>query len=129
MLRGMGARTVLGLRDVMDARTRCGVNGSEKAALPALRDLYDESGYTGWRSFIIPCGGLELTPEIEEKTIFTGYLKRPSVEDTSVRIDKPYILVSPGGGKDGEEMVEMALDALQLRRRLEVACWWCWARL
>ena len=121
MLRGMGARTVLGLRDVMDAPDALRREWERKAALPALRDLYDEIWIYGLEEFYHPLRGLELTPEIEDKTIFTGYLKRPSVEDTSVRIDKPYILVSPGGGKDGEEMVEMALDALQLHRRLEVA--------
>ena len=97
------------------------MNGSEKPRCRRLRDLYDEIWIYGLEEFYHPLRGLELTLEIEDKTIFTGYLKRPSVEDTSVRIDKPYILVSPGGGKDGEEMVEMALDALQLHRRLEVA--------
>ena len=36
-------------------------------------------------------------------------------------IDKPYLLITPGGGKDGEEMVELALQALELRRHAEVA--------
>ena len=121
MLRDKGTRTVLGLRDVMDEPAALRLEWERKAALPALRDLYDEIWIYGLEEFYHPLRGLELTPEIEEKTIFTGYLKRPPVEDTSVRIDKPYILISPGGGKDGEEMVELALDALQLHRRLEVA--------
>ena len=67
MLRGMGARTVLGLRDVMDAPAALRREWERKSALPALRDLYDEIWIYGLEEFYHPLRGLELTPEIEEK--------------------------------------------------------------
>ena len=122
MLRHSGARTVLGLRDVMDDPGALRVEWERKDVLPALLDLYDEIWVYGLKEFYHPLQGLDLPPEIHRKTVFTGYLKRPSVEDTFVQhIDKPYILISPGGGKDGEEMVELALQALQLSRHLDIA--------
>ena len=122
MLRQSGTRTVLGLRDVVDDPEALRLEWGRKAALPALRELYDEIWIYGLEAFYHPLRGLALAPEIHRKTIFTGYLKRPPVEDAFVRhIDKPYLLITPGGGKDGEEMVELALRALELRRHAEVA--------
>ena len=122
MLRKKGARTVLGLRDVMDDPDALRLEWKRKSALPALRELYDEIWVYGLEAFYHPLQGIDPDPEIRRKTVFTGYLKRPPVEDALVRhIAKPYILISPGGGKDGEEMVELALQALWLRRRHEVA--------
>ncbi len=122
LLRDSGAKTVLGLRDVMDEPAALRREWDRKSARPALRDLYDEIWIYGLEEFYHPLRGLELDAAIERKTIFTGYLKRPSVEDVYERhIDKPYILVSPGGGKDGEEMVELTLEALWRSKRLDVA--------
>ena len=122
MLRDGGTRTVLGLRDVMDDPEALRIEWSRKAVQPALQELYDEIWIYGLEEFYHPLQGLDLLPEIHReiyrKTVFTGYLKRPSVEDAFAQpIDKPYILVSPGGGKDGEEMVDLTLQALQLRGR------------
>ena len=121
-LRDGGTRTVLGLRDVVDNPEALRIEWSRKAVRPALQELYDEIWIYGLKEFYDPLQGLDLTPEIHRKTVFTGYLKRPSVEDSFIQpIDKPYILVSPGGGKDGEEVVELVLQVLQTRRRAEVA--------
>ncbi len=121
MLRAGGARTVLGLRDVMDDPGALQLEWGRKSALPALQDLYDEIWIYGLEAFYHPLRGLDPGPEIAQKTVFTGYLKRPPVEDAGVRIDQPYILISPGGGKDGEEMVELALRALRRSKRFEAA--------
>ena len=121
LLRDNGATTVLGLRDVMDEPEALRREWERKGAAPALCDLYDEIWIYGREEFYHPLRGLGLGDAVARKTIFTGYLKRPSVEDVFGRhIDKPYILVSPGGGKDGEEMVELTLQALW-RARLDVA--------
>ncbi len=118
MLRKRGARTVLGLRDVIDAPEALRDEWSRKAALPALQNLYDEIWIYGLEAFYHPLRGIDLDSAIHRKTVFTGYLKRPPVEDSFVQqIDKPYLMISPGGGKDGEEMVESALQALSISRR------------
>ena len=122
MLRKRGARTVLGLRDVMDDPATLRTEWARKDAIPALQELYDEIWVYGLEEFYHPLNGLDLSSEICDKIVFTGYLKRPSVEDAFTQhIDKPYIMVSPGGGKDGEEMVELTLQALSLTPNLDIA--------
>ncbi|MDD9857470.1 MAG: glycosyltransferase [Gammaproteobacteria bacterium] len=113
LLRARGARTVLGLRDVLDEPAALRREWQRKSACPAVRDLYDEVWIYGREAFYHPLRGLDLGAGVEQKTIFTGYLKRPSAGALDApHIGKPYILVSPGGGKDGEEMVELTLQAL-----------------
>ena len=110
MLRASGTKTVLGERDVIDESRALCMEWERKAALPALKDLYDEIWIYGTDGFYDPLQGLGLEPEIYAKTVFTGYLKRPPVEDHSITFERPYILVTPGGGKDGEEMVELVFE-------------------
>jgi len=118
LLRARGVRTVLGLRDVLDDPETLRREWARKAAAPAVRELYDEIWIYGREAFYHPLRGLEsdLGDGVARKTVFTGYLKRPpagaaDAADES-RMRRPYILVSPGGGKDGEEMVELTLQAL-----------------
>lgn len=119
MLRERGARTVLGLRDVLDEPEVLRREWQRKGAPTAVRDLYDEVWIYGREAFYHPLRGLNLGDEVARKTVFTGYLKRASVDaPDDPGIDAPYILVSPGGGKDGEDMVELALQALS-RARLD----------
>ncbi|MDA8008025.1 MAG: hypothetical protein MPJ81_07490 [Gammaproteobacteria bacterium] len=122
MLRARGARTVLGLRDILDAPEALREEWARKGALPALRDLYDEIWVYGTEAFYHPLRGLDGLDGVARKTVFTGYLRRPPLEDTaSSRGDfagldglaRPYLLVTPGGGKDGVEMVASALGALK----------------
>jgi predicted glycosyltransferase len=114
MLRDRGCKTVLGERDVVDDPGILKEEWGRKSAVPALEELYDQIWIYGFREFYHPFSGLGLEPGIEEKTVFTGFLRRPSVEDVSgLYVDKPYILVSPGGGNDGEEMVELVFQACE----------------
>ena len=117
LLRDKGARTVLGLRDVIDDADALRGEWQRKAALPAMRELYDEIWIYGVESFYHPLRGIDVGAEIEDKTIFTGYLKRPPLEDDGGAPESPYLLISPGGGKDGEEMVDQALRALTRRKQ------------
>jgi len=117
MLRERGVRTVLGLRDVLDEPAVLRREWQRKGAPAAVRALYDEVWIYGVEAFYHPLSGLDLGDEVARKTIFTGYLKRPPVDaPDEAGIDAPYILVSPGGGKDGEAMVELALQALSSAR-------------
>ncbi len=122
MLRGKGIKTVLGERDIIDESRSLQREWGMKAALPALKDLYDEIWVYGLESFYEPFKGLGLEPDIYSKTFFTGYLKRSSIDDVvKLDIEEPYILVTPGGGKDGEEMVELVFEAYQNSRELTTA--------
>lgn len=120
-LHARGTRTVLGLRDVMDDPEALRQEWARKSVLPAIEDLYDEVWIYGLKEFYHPLQGLDLSQTSARKLVFTGYLKRSPAEGTSGQSnDKPYILVSPGGGKDGEEMVDLTLDALSQCTHLKV---------
>ena len=64
-----------------------------------------------------PVASLELPQSIEEKVIFTGYLNRDLPGDRNwvapVDIEKPFILVTAGGGGDGEDLVDRVISAYE----------------
>ena len=120
-LRARGTRTVLGLRDVLDGVDALQKEWARKSAPAALQDLYDEIWIYGTEEFYHPLRGLDLPNEVLDKTIFTGYLRRVATDDdTAADIAQPYILISPGGGKDGEAMVDRVLQTLP-RAKLHAA--------
>ncbi len=64
-----------------------------------------------------------MPPVVRDKVRFTGYLRRnlpaelPAYAPTS-KIEPPYLLVTPGGGGDGQEMVDWVLSAYESEARL-----------
>jgi predicted glycosyltransferase len=53
-------------------------------------------------------------------TVYTGYLKRTIPEMTKAPVSlptDPFVLVTPGGGGDGETMVDWVLNALESQPR------------
>lgn len=112
MLHTKGTYNILGQREIIDDPKALALEWGRKAALPAIKELYDEVWVYGPENFYHPLAGLELEPEVEEKVFFTGYLKRGGVHiDDSEKRTEPYFLVTPGGGKDGEEMVELVFES------------------
>jgi len=100
LLRERGARTVLGLRDVLDAPEVLRREWRRKGAPAALRELYDEVWIYGLEAFYHPLRGLDLGEGIARKTVFTGYLRRAAggaADDA--RVEAPYILVSPAAAR------------------------------
>ncbi len=112
MLRSRGATNILGQREVIDDPRALELEWGRKAALPAIKELYDEIWVYGPPDFYNPLSGLDVEPEIAQKVYFTGYLKRSHVDEgTPAEFAQPYYLVTPGGGKDGEEMIDLVFDA------------------
>ncbi|MGI9318909.1 MAG: glycosyltransferase family protein [bacterium] len=112
MLKAQGTINILGERDVIDDPDALEEEWHRKSALDAIKQLYDEVWVYGSRDFYHPLRGLEVDPEVERKIHFTGFLRRPHIEDAvPPDIRPPYYLVTPGGGKDGEEMVELVLNS------------------
>ena len=112
MLHSKGVPTILGEREVIDSPTTLAAEWGRKSALPALGDLYDEIWVYGPEWFYDPFTGLDLDPAVANKVTYTGYLPRgPAESQNPPWLDRPYFLVTPGGGKDGEEMVDLVLDA------------------
>ncbi|MEO1225426.1 MAG: glycosyltransferase [Pseudomonadota bacterium] len=116
LMRDRGTPTVLGLRDVMDEPALLAPEWERKKVLPALEDLYDHIWVYGLRQICDPLEGIEVPASVREKMAYTGYLRRtvPQAAWAAVPpIDGQYILVTPGGGGDGEVMVDWVLRAYE----------------
>ncbi len=118
VLKSRGTRLVLGLRDVMDEPASLLREWRRKKVFPALHDLYDEIWVYGLPAIFDPLTELPGMAALADKVQFTGYLRRetPAVPpDTSEQglPDRPYILVTPGGGGDGEALIDWVLRAYE----------------
>lgn len=118
LLKERGTPLVLGLRDVMDEPTMLAPEWKRKNVLPALRHLYDAIWIYGLPQFNDPLSGITLPKAVRRKTVYTGYLRRDlprESDDLAVLHDlrKPYILVTAGGGGDGEGLVDWVLRAYE----------------
>lgn len=110
-LRGR-TKTVLGLRDVLDEPDVLATEWARKGAISAAENLYDEIWVYGLRDVYDPTSGLNLSQETQARMYWTGYLRR-EVTDAADTPDDPYILITPGGGGDGEAMVSLVLEAYE----------------
>ncbi|WP_321335917.1 glycosyltransferase [Breoghania sp.] len=121
-LKAAGTRLVLGLRDVMDDPETLREEWERKNVLPALEHLYDEIWIYGQSSIHDPLDGLDIPQSVLDKILYTGYLRRdlPRAQrpmEPFAFSEDPFILVTPGGGGDGEEMVDWVLRAYEARRK------------
>ncbi|UCH16912.1 MAG: hypothetical protein JSW36_14605 [Burkholderiales bacterium] len=117
MLKDAGTGLVLGLRDIMDEPALLLREWERKQVMPALRDLYDEIWVYGLEALADPLAGLECPPDIANKMIYTGYIRR-----TLPRVDRkpeapfggePFVLVTVGGGGDGMAVIDWVLSAYE----------------
>ena len=116
-----GTRLVLGLRDVMDEPALLAPEWERKNVMPALVDLYDEIWVYGLPQICDPLAGIDVPPSVRRKMVYTGYLRREASEmghPFTPEWDKPYILVTPGGGGDGDQLVDSVLNAYESDRCL-----------
>ncbi len=116
-VKDQGARLVLGLRDVMDDAEALETEWRRKQVGPALADLYDEIWIYGVEAIYDPLKGLDLAEGVAGKLRYTGYLRRdasigPPVQRLNVP-DEPFVLVTTGGGGDGEGLIDWALSAYE----------------
>jgi len=117
MLRARGTPCVLGLRDIMDDPELLATEWERKKAVPALVNYYDEIWVYGLPQICDPLEGIELPDSVRKKMIYTGYIgRRVSQAVTPLVLEKitaPYLLVTIGGGGDGEAIVDWVLRAYE----------------
>jgi len=118
MLKPRGTRMVLGLRDVMDEPRLLVEEWERKNVLPALRDIYDDIWVYGLPQICNPLEGIALPLSVRQKIVYTGYLHREvPTRGTPPRLpeitNRPYLLVTTGGGGDGEALIEWVLRAYE----------------
>ncbi|HLJ22309.1 MAG TPA: glycosyltransferase [Stellaceae bacterium] len=120
LLRGRGTPIVLGLRDVMDEPSQLEPEWSRKKSVPALKKYYDDIWVYGLPQICDPLAGIALPQSVRKRMTYTGYLKRSS--QSSLQLpgfgDEPYLLVTPGGGGDGEALIDWVLSAYEHDPRL-----------
>jgi len=86
--------------------------------LPALQNLYDDILIYGLPQMFEPLQGLGLPEQVMQKVSYTGYLRRPpsgrpaAFQAVGSRAN-PFILVTTGGGGDGEELIDWVLSAYE----------------
>jgi predicted glycosyltransferase len=120
--RDAGVRLVLGLRDILDDPQLLIPEWRRKAAIPALDLLYDEVWIFGLQEIFNPLAGLDLPSSVKRKLKYTGYLRRngapaPAPPDPSLP-HSPFILVTTGGGGDGDGLVDWVLRAYERKPSL-----------
>src|SRR5918994_4124156 len=120
LLKSRGTPLVLGLRDVMDEPSALAPEWERKKVLPALDKLYDELWVYGLPQICDPLEGIKVPPSVRRKMVYTGYLERSASPDADLpdMPEDPFILVTPGGGGDGEDMVDWVLRAYEADRKL-----------
>jgi len=117
-LKERGTRLVLGLRDVLDEPAHLAPEWKRKGVGPALRDLYDEIWVYGLPQIWDPLADINVPKSVRKKVVFTGYLRRsvpytvPSGREL-IDMEEPFLLVTPGGGGDGEALVDWVIRAYE----------------
>ena len=111
-----GTRTLLGLRDIVDAPEKLKEEWSGEEICWALKEGYDRICVYGTPSVFDPRLEYRLPPEIAARLEFQGYVVRARNDAVSRprAPETPRVLVTVGGGEDGEARIRAYLDALAL---------------
>jgi predicted glycosyltransferase len=119
LLRQRGTPLILGLRDVMDDPSALESEWERKNAVPALSDYYDELWVYGLPQICDPLEGIELPASVRRRMVYTGYLGRQVGEAAAANVETrglaegDFLLVTAGGGGDGDELVDWVLAAYE----------------
>ena len=117
------ATVILGLRDVMDDPEALESEWERKNAVPALSEYYDELWVYGLPQICDPLAGLPVPASVRRRMVYTGYLRRAATDlavtpDLQDFVESDFLLVTPGGGGDGDALVDLVLSAYEHDRGL-----------
>ncbi|MFK7945892.1 MAG: glycosyltransferase family protein, partial [Paracoccaceae bacterium] len=116
-LKARGTRMVLGIRDVLDDDDALSAEWERKNALEAIERFYDEIWIYGIPQICEPLEGIDLPRTMRDRIRYTGYLRRTApdwpAETTTEIPEQPYVLVTTGGGGDGEAIIDWVLRAYE----------------
>jgi predicted glycosyltransferase len=123
LMQRRGTALILGLRDVMDDPEALESEWQRKQAVPALAEYYDEIWVYGLPQICDPLAGLPVPPSVRERMTYTGYLRRTTTElqltpEIVGILDSEFLLVTPGGGGDGEVLIDLVLSAYEYDRAI-----------
>ncbi len=123
-LQAAGCRLVLGIRDVMDEPALLVPEWERKGARTALIHYYHEIWVYGLKDVYQPLKALNLPSDVESRITYTGYLRRdvpptPSLTKYPKITKQPFILVTTGGGGDGNDLIDWVISAYEADADLE----------
>jgi predicted glycosyltransferase len=108
---GRHTKLVLGVRDILDEPERTRKVLANNGSFKAIDEFYDEVWVYGSKGIFDTTSEYEFPESVVRKTVYCGYLKRPTV--SARRSDgPPRILVTTGGGGDGSDLIEAYLAGL-----------------
>lgn len=119
-------RTVLGLRDIIDAPEVVHQVWTQEGAYHALEHFYDGILIYGRRDVFDPVKRYGFPSSVVARTHFTGYVTTPDRARYANRVrsrfsrqggaERKLLVATAGGGKDGYPMMRAVLDALPILR-------------
>lgn len=117
-LSSRGCRLVLGVRDVMDEPALLVPEWERKGAMEVMERYYDEVWVYGLSQIYEPLAALPLSAETKARITYTGYIPRHApTEPSLVRYPRStkgsFILVTTGGGGDGDDLIEWVISAYE----------------
>ncbi len=117
LLRARGCRLVLGLRDILDEPAKLVREWRRKRAWEALARYYDEIWVYGAPEMFDLVAEIPGMGRHADRLAYTGYLPRRGprqepAEPLELPAD-PFLLVTTGGGGDGEALVDWVLSAYE----------------
>lgn len=107
---------VLGLRDVLDDPETVRQEWNSKGIFDAIDGLYDQIWIYGAKDFYDPLKGIGLPDNVRGSCSYTGFLYQPNPEIEASPLPglpKTYMLVTAGGGGDGDFLMNAVLDAYE----------------
>ncbi len=115
LMRDRGTPVVLGVRDVLDDPAALIPEWRRKQAVAALDAYYSAIWVFGCPDIYRPLEAIALPDRLRDQIVYTGYLRRTASETPAplLPFDGPFLLVTPGGGGDGEQMVDWVLSAYE----------------
>jgi len=117
MMQARGTPCVLGLRDVMDDPAMLRAEWKRKKVIPALSAYFDAIWVYGLPQVCNPLADLGVPDWLQDRMTYTGYLNRHVPETGALfvpeKISDPFLLVTVGGGGDGETMIDWVLSAYE----------------
>ncbi len=123
LLRRRGVPLVLGLRDVLDDPDALEAEWERKGAASALGAYYDEIWVYGLKQICDPLAGIDLPRGVLPRIVYTGYLERKApaavaAPEIPAIGEGEFLLVTPGGGGDGDALIDLVLAAYEFDRAL-----------
>jgi len=125
VLKQRSCSLVLGLRDVMDSPERLAEEWAPNDVLRKIRTIYDRLWIYGASEFWHPLKDMDVSGALDSKICFTGYLRRQPVAKTlpsQHSFTNPYVLVTVGGGGDGDALIGQVLRAYESDDSLPHPC-------